>query len=549
TRGGYGLPPYMQHMQPMQFSAMPNPPPGVPTFDPNDPLAAMMAMGQAMGFLPPTPDFGLQNGLDATRAADRCRDYDTKGFCVRGASCPYEHDDNTVIVAQQSDEYDPSNAMMFDTTSNQAGHSQDFLPRATGASGRGGGGGRVSRGGRRREEVSARGMSFDRNITSIVVEPIPEEHFDEDSVRTFFGAFGSVEEVTLQSHKRLAIVRYDSYESAKAAYSSPKSVFDNRFVKVYWHKPANVPQARSIHLMASASEDVQMARDEPDFNYEEFARRQRDVQQKYEEACREREGVQQRRQELVVKLEAIEAERKRMADLISKKTGRPAISHSEDEETARLRARLAELQSEALSLGIDPDADDVPSASFAPPDRGRGGYKGRFPSRGRGHYQASYRGGYGGSGFNVGRTTMSLDNRPKTITVTFAEGRYREHEEALRQYLMFNGLETATLAKHPGRDDAVLVTFQQRYEAENVMAAVVYSGPLAATDLPKQLGKVGLAWYKVEDVVPDGLGEDVGKQEDGQPKVEEEDREATMERPGEYEHTAREDRDMDTYDE
>lgn len=90
---------------------------------------------------------------------------------------------------------------------------------------------------------------------------------------------------------------------------------------------------------------------------------------------------------------------------------------------------------------------------------------------------------------------MSLDFRPKTVSVTFADGAYEEHEEALRQYLMFNGLETATLGKHPARNDAALVAFQQRYEGENFMAAAAGLGPLAASDLLNQLGRVELAWH------------------------------------------------------
>ena len=90
---------------------------------------------------------------------------------------------------------------------------------------------------------------------------------------------------------------------------------------------------------------------------------------------------------------------------------------------------------------------------------------------------------------------MSLDNRPKTVCVAFQDGGYEEHEEALRQYLMFNGLETAILSRHPDRTDSALVAFQQRYEGENFMAAAEGLGPLAASNLPVQLGKVELGWY------------------------------------------------------
>lgn len=86
--------------------SMTSPPPGFPPMDPNNPMAAIMAM-QAMGFpaLPGFPPFpGAGSPLDqnvgerrssgsfaARRPGERCRDYDTKGFCAAGSMCPYEH--------------------------------------------------------------------------------------------------------------------------------------------------------------------------------------------------------------------------------------------------------------------------------------------------------------------------------------------------------------------------------------------------------------------------------------------------------------------------
>ena len=142
---------------------------------------------------------------------------------------------------------------------------------------------------------------------------------------------------------------------------------------------------------------------------------------------------------------------------------------------------------------------------------------------------------------------MSLDNRPKTVVVTFADGHYQQHEEALRQYLMFNGMEAAILRKHPDREDTALIAFEQRYEGENFMAAAVYEGPLVASNLPSQLGKVELAWYKADDnaaatagaVAANGTHDEVIiKVQEGEPHA----------APVEHQQTTKEDRDMDTYD-
>ena len=88
---------------------------GVPSFDPNDPVAAMIAM-QALGMpLPPLPGAGsptsfgprgMQSkpmGSGKNRIDARCRDYDTKGFCLRGIACPFNHGDNQVVVPGQSE--------------------------------------------------------------------------------------------------------------------------------------------------------------------------------------------------------------------------------------------------------------------------------------------------------------------------------------------------------------------------------------------------------------------------------------------------------------
>lgn len=102
----------------LSFANLPISPPVLP-FDPNDPLAAMMAM-QAMalpGFagMPPLPQamsptgfgqFGVQPPqlpgiMNNHQMKARCRDYDNKGYCTRGNSCPFEHGTDLMIVPGQ----------------------------------------------------------------------------------------------------------------------------------------------------------------------------------------------------------------------------------------------------------------------------------------------------------------------------------------------------------------------------------------------------------------------------------------------------------------
>lgn len=92
--------------QPQPVPTMPALPQGFPSFDPNDPMAAVLAM-QAMGFpgLPGFPQpFGAgppaQNKPVGVEGVDyvfmpsgerRCRSYVVNGYCPKGAYCPQDH--------------------------------------------------------------------------------------------------------------------------------------------------------------------------------------------------------------------------------------------------------------------------------------------------------------------------------------------------------------------------------------------------------------------------------------------------------------------------
>jgi RNA-binding protein 26 len=107
-----GLPPQISPRAMQSYPNMPsipNPPPGTLPIDPSNPMAALMAM-QAMGFpgpgIPPYSNTGAPMdlsrlpgaGFPPARRAQRCRDYDTKGFCARGNSCKFEHGTDSIYV-------------------------------------------------------------------------------------------------------------------------------------------------------------------------------------------------------------------------------------------------------------------------------------------------------------------------------------------------------------------------------------------------------------------------------------------------------------------
>ncbi len=472
--------------QPRQQYDMPQMPlslPGMPPIDPNNPMAALMAMQQALGLFPGLPA-GPQN-------VQRCRDYDTKGFCAAGISCPYEHGNDPVVIPGMNQEYGFNPAAMLDIAPSRTGHLDlgqkergrgDFRGRGRGI--------KNFRGGGKRSTISHLGPSRDLSNTTIVVESIPQDRCDEQNVRGFFSEFGDIDEVTVDRDKKLAIIKYNTHAAAQAAYESPKVVFDNRFVKVFWHKTEK--QLNPMTADRRGSNDVEM-HENNQIDAAELAKQQEEAQRKHDEAKKQREEMAKQRLELDAQLKAKEEERRKMAELIARKTGKAQSPQAEagspngtdSEQTKGLKAQLAKLEAEAKSLGLNPD-DMTNDTGTHNSYRGRGGFRGR--SRGRGHYQG-YRGGWAGG---RGGAVMRLDNRPKTVAVTFSDGLYNTHEEALRQFLLFNNLDSASLTNHPDRDDTALVTFGQRFEGENFMAAASNSELL-------HIGKVELSWYRPDD--------------------------------------------------
>ncbi|KAJ5616695.1 hypothetical protein N7537_001809 [Penicillium hordei] len=438
--------------QPGGFPMMP----GFPPFDPNDPMAAMMAM-QSMGFpqMPGMPMPGMpgppgQPGADQIpQSSQRCPFYDTQGICYLGNTCPYQHGEGGV---SKDDEYDPKTAGM---------NAQRGGAPTRGDRGRGRGRGGFSGRGRGRSDFSSAGPNEDQSVTTIVVEQIPDDKFNEDSVREFFSEFGNITDVSLQPYKKIALVKYETFPEAKAAWSSPKVIFDNRFVKVYWYKPNREEKPESAQPEA------------PAFNQEEFEKQQQEAQRAHEEKMKKRQeteaakqALERQRDELLKKQQE---ERARLMQRLGATadtsdaagTGdamvtEPAADENISDETKQLRAQLAALEAEAKSLGLDPAADPSGRGGY----RGRGGFRGRGTYRGRGAYDPNFRGGYRGRGGFAARGrggVLRLDNRPRRVAVSGVELN-SDKDEALRQHLMGVG-EYESIEAHPDQPNSVVLTW------------------------------------------------------------------------------------------
>ena len=163
--------------------------------------------------------------------------------------------------------------------------------------GRGDRGEFVQRRNNNRAEFSQAGPNHDRSITTVVVEQIPEEKFDETHVRDFFSEFGNIEKVTMQPYKRLALVKYGDYMAARRAYESPKVIFDNRFVKVYWYKQGGIPTPPAT-AKENAKSSFMLKEEEQPFDREKFERDAVAAQKKLEEKKVQMKDVEAKRQAL-----------------------------------------------------------------------------------------------------------------------------------------------------------------------------------------------------------------------------------------------------------
>ncbi|KAJ5225944.1 hypothetical protein N7468_007169 [Penicillium chermesinum] len=418
---------------------------GFPPFDPSDPMAAMMMQSmQGMGFpgMPGMPPIAGQPGSEQM-AGQPCPFYEQQGICYLGGACPYAHGEG----AGKGDEYDPKTASLA-TDSNRDGGS--FRGDRGRGRGRGGNSGR----GRGRSDFSSAGPNEDRSITTIVVEQIPDDKFTEEAVREFFSQFGNITEVTLQAYKKLALVKYETYAEAKQAWSSPKVIFDNRFVKVYCP---------------------------PAFNKEEFQKQQEEKQKAHEERLKKRQETEEAKQALErQREELIKKQQEEKARLLQRLgssasndagdattgTGEAPADENVSEETKKLRAQLAALEAEAQTLGLDPA--NSPRGGF----RGRGGFRARGGFRGRGGFDPSFRGGYRGRGGFAPRGrggVLRLDNRPRRINVPGVELN-SDKDEALRQHLIgLGGYES--IEPNPDQPGSVIVAFKERYQAEKFMVS------------------------------------------------------------------------------
>lgn len=377
-------------------------------------------------------------------------------------------------------------------------------------------GGRAGRKGGGRSHFSAEGPSNDPSKTALVVENIPDESLNETEVRKFFSEFGNINEISMKPNKHLAIIKYDQWDSANAAYQSPKAVFDNRFVKVYWQKDeSNAGNGSHPSKDRSKDHDMQYTEDDTfEIDPEEFQQRQEEAQKKFQERETKRAELERQRLELEKKQQEMmqkqREERERLqAKLLEKNGGVPDAPSSGAD---MLRAKIASLEEEAKILGLDPNAaeDEINISVEYPP---RGGYRGRSTFRGRA--TRAWRGSRGSfrgvDGRHAAYAQYSIDNRPKRLAITGVDFTATDKDESLRHFLLvrcshdFNprfprysflalresNMETQSLGEFESVEPSAtttFVSFRDRKTAEK------FYNSLHGSELPGVEGKLELSW-------------------------------------------------------
>lgn len=289
----------------------------------------------------------------------------------------------------------------------------------------------------------------------LIVEKLPDDKFNQESLKEYFSQFGQVVSINLDQKQHLAELEFGSHNEARAAWSSSAPIFDNRFVKVYWRKKEeNEDSEQKIDVEAVKQVQAQKQKEWE----EKLAKKQENIKKMKELLEKQAQLVQMQKEQQELLLKHAE------------QTGNSEDVGAKRTLTQNLEAQLEALKREADSLGITGGA----------PSSYRGGYRGR----GRGGYNSGYspygrpyrgRGGY----HNTSR--YNLDLRPKTVTVSPVPS---DKEEALRGYLMSIGEYEGTnrLKESP---ETVSVTFKDRKTAEQFF--------YGAKDIP-DIGPVEKAW-------------------------------------------------------
>ncbi|CAG8492594.1 13438_t:CDS:10 [Ambispora gerdemannii] len=380
--------------------------------------------------------------------------------------------------------------------------------------------GRGARGGINR---AGSGSGQANKNSTLVVENIPAENCTIDKVNEFFKKFGTIININVDPSFQKAIIQFNTSQEASKAYNSPEPIFDNRFVKVYWHKAdkeehpvtnplltkqAVVPATKQELASQSSPTEIQVLSKKR----EELIQRQIEEQHKLIELAKKKTGDAKGREELFGSLSKIsedikkdtsntvikpiitgstpllssgtlsksimeEKERERLdreLDLLSKLNesgGAPdsALGKLSLADAAQAKSELAKVEGESTTtIG---STNNLTDSTFYK-SRGRGGIFG-YRSRARGLWPRVRGGGV--------TRSYKLDNRStKLIVKEIPSG----SQDTLRSYFeQFGEVESLNFIEEAR---SAIVQYKNRHEAEQAL--------IKGRNIP-DVGNVSINWH------------------------------------------------------
>ncbi|KAG0174358.1 hypothetical protein DFQ30_004671 [Apophysomyces sp. BC1015] len=459
----------------------------------------------------------------------RCRDYNEKGFCMRGDMCPYDHGADRIIVDEGfnapfanaggpmnmggrgpqppffgmpvpnpmgPDAYDPERATLIPTSFpvDMPGMMMpDAMPNPMALPMRGGMRPRGGRGRGRGGYMGGNQYHQNKNNTTLVIENIPADVCQISKINDFFKKFGTIVNISVQPHVQKAILQFSSRSEAEAAHGSPDPIFDNRFVKVYFQREKEEPADTDSETKPTPTTTT-TATNEPD--PELVAARAAEIAKQREEKQKLRQDhmkaileLQKQKEQLLQR--QIDEQKKLMEKLGNSKN----MSQAEKEELLKSLKKIASditaskadanasaAQSEVAETGGPESSEDLKKKlakleaeasalgitdTLSSYGSGFRGGRGGYYGRGRGYPRM--RGGLG---------RFSLDNRPTTI---FVKDIPQDAEPDLRKHFEQFG----NISSYEAKDSGIAVQYSQRFEAEKAISA--------GAEFTK--GTLQLSWY------------------------------------------------------
>lgn len=311
----------------------------------------------------------------------------------------------------------------------------------------------------------SRNAGNDPTSTALEVRNIPEEHFNEENIRSFFSKFGVLEKVELNPTHHSCVLEFTSHEAANNAWSSPEPIFNNRFIKIFWYNPSkgfhNRPKKFASHKSPTTSDssNVESSEDVDPASLlqnEEFHKLIEERQRQHEERLKRINANKKALEELNQKKRELAQQQLKEQELLMQKI--KETDRSGNKRLMLLETQHSLLKAEADCLGLPvSNVSESPAAS----NGSHHPYASGLPQRGTNTF---FRGRGRGRGDMF--ASMSIDNRPTKLRVINVSP---EKNEALLQYLFtVGGYEEITEPSTTER----LISFQNRNSAEKFFGGV-----------------------------------------------------------------------------